>query len=271
MPSNTCVVCGTTKKKGENLSMFRIPADPHRKKLWLEALGLVEEELKEHYRVCSKHFLHSDSSNIPSLNLGKRFSSPKKDTARKERAKKRALVSPVPAPGSSKAHCSRSQSTPVSSSRESSVTRHTPLSTTQSTDEESMVVSVGEPLLSDSSYSVHELPYEKEPEQESIVPLRARIEFMEAERSHESTIESMPSSARFRVEKIADKDELIRFYTGFDSYALFLRFFEFLGPAVYTLNYWGESKRKTARRVKEKALSPLNQYFLTLIKLRLNL
>ena len=84
--------------------------------------------------------------------------------------------------------------------------------------------------------------------------------------SHESTIESMPSSARFRVEKIARKDELIRFYTGFDSYALFLRFFEFLGPAVYTLNYWGESKRETARRVKEKALSPLNQYFLTLIK-----
>ena len=75
----------------------------------------------------------------------------------------------------------------------------------------------------------------------------------------------------FRIEQIADNDSLVKFYTGFASYALFLMFFEFLGPSVYRLRYWGVSERKTSRRRKNTALTPLNQYFLTLVKLRLNL
>ena len=44
---------------------------------------------------------------------------------------------------------------------------------------------------------------------------------------------------------------------------------EALGPAVYSLNNWGDD-RKTSRRHKNR-VSSLNHYFLTLIKLRLNL
>ena len=74
MPGSTCIVCGSTKKKAETqkMSMFRIPAEPNRKKQWLEVLGISEDDIHNHTRVCSRHFLHGDSSNLPSLNLGKR-------------------------------------------------------------------------------------------------------------------------------------------------------------------------------------------------------
>ena len=75
----------------------------------------------------------------------------------------------------------------------------------------------------------------------------------------------------FRIEQIASNDSLIKFYTGFASYILLMNFFEFLGPSVNLLTYWGDSKRKTSRRRKNMSVSPLNQFFLTLIKLRLNL
>ena len=51
----------------------------------------------------------------------------------------------------------------------------------------------------------------------------------------------------------------------------FTLFGEFLGPAIHNLKYLGESERKTSRQRKKKALDPLNQLFLTLVKLRLNL
>ena len=75
----------------------------------------------------------------------------------------------------------------------------------------------------------------------------------------------------FQIKQIPDNDTLVRFYTGLASYALFLSFFEFLGPSVYRLSYWGDSGRNTSRRRKNTALTPINQYFLTLVKLRLNL
>ena len=79
------------------------------------------------------------------------------------------------------------------------------------------------------------------------------------------------SPLHFRIEQIANEDSLIRFYTGFASYSLLLNFYEFLGPSVYRLTYWGDQARKTNRRRKVMPLSPLNQLFLTLVKLKLNL
>ena len=51
---------------------------------------------------------------------------------------------------------------------------------------------------------------------------------------------------------------------------VFSVFFEFLGPVVYNLNYWGSKERitKTSRRRK---LDPKNQLFLVLVKLKVNL
>lgn len=93
---NSCVCCGRTKGKGDKkVSMFRFPADKEKRQKWLEALNLTEAEIGEHSRICSRHFLHGDPSNVPSLDIGKRFASPKKiSTDRGMRALKRATRSP---------------------------------------------------------------------------------------------------------------------------------------------------------------------------------
>ena len=74
----------------------------------------------------------------------------------------------------------------------------------------------------------------------------------------------------FRVEDIQHSDKLVQFYTGFVSFMVFLAFFEFLGPVVEHLNYWG-SKEGVRQRHCPRKLDAKNQLFLTLVKLKLNL
>ena len=42
------------------------------------------------------------------------------------------------------------------------------------------------------------------------------------------------SRKSFSVEDVAGNDDLVKFYTGFTTYSVFLAFYEFLGPSVYT-------------------------------------
>ena len=56
------------------------------------------------------------------------------------------------------------------------------------------------------------------------------------------------------VEDLKDDENLFSFHTGFKSYNIFLAFFEFLGPAVYKLNYWGS---KTTQVRKTSANGPV--------------
>lgn len=97
--------------------------------------------------------------------------------------------------------------------------------------------------------------------------LMARIEYLEAEITQLTKQQQVKSY--FRIEDIQSDDQLVCFYTGFISYAVFLAFFEFLGPVVDKLNYWGCSK--ASKQCRTKVLSAKNQLFLTLVKLRLNL
>ena len=75
----------------------------------------------------------------------------------------------------------------------------------------------------------------------------------------------------FRLEDIQDDDYLIRFYTGFGSFMILMAFFEFLGPVsvVHELNFWG--RKRSQQWPYSRKLDPLNQLFLMLGRLRLNL
>ena len=101
------------------------------------------------------------------------------------------------------------------------------------------------------------------------IALVARIETLEAENKTLHRKVSSQKPKNFRLEDIAQNDTLVHFYTGFQSYEILLVFYEFLGPSVSNLQYWG-SKSTTGRKRRMK-LDPLNQLFLTLMKLRLNL
>ncbi len=261
---NSCICCGHVKKKGEKVSMFRFPADLKKRQQWLVALNLTEDDITEQSRICSKHFLHGNSANPPVMNLGRRFASPRKcNTERSKRAAQRASHSPTFLVTPAKRPSSRASSVGVSSIM-------SPSSCTSSVDVSCDEMSIGEVVCSDNSV----MGVLSMSDGESSTALAARVELLEAETRHlRSKINDKPECEllHFRVEQIAKKDSLIQFYTGFATYPLFMNFFEFLGPSVYSLNYWGDKERKTTRRRKNKALTPVNQFFLTLVKLRLNL
>ena len=91
MPGDVCVVCGNTRAKDPSVSMHRFPKDKTKRLCWLMALGLKDDDVGSHQRVCCRHFPEGDAkSHTPQLNLGKRFASPKKRwTDRAQRATRR--------------------------------------------------------------------------------------------------------------------------------------------------------------------------------------
>lgn len=178
MPA-TCIVCHSKHKKKDDrtVSMFRFPSDKETHDKWLSSLELRREDVKPHSRVCSRHFLNGDPSQIPSLHLGKRLYSPKK----KAPVKRMALKSPDNQFRPPKRPALSTSPAPVclSSSHGSSSYAHGESSDTDS----SLFASIGEPLVSD--YSVHELPGMSSVNDSDNVVLNAgllaRVEYLEAE------------------------------------------------------------------------------------------
>ena len=93
MTGTTCIVCKQTKKKGDSISMHRIPSCPIKRKEWIECLSLDKASLRDHHRVCSNQFPHGDQTQKPSLTLGQKKISPmKRNTDRGKRAMKRRTL-----------------------------------------------------------------------------------------------------------------------------------------------------------------------------------
>ena len=81
----------------------------------------------------------------------------------------------------------------------------------------------------------------------------------------------------FRLNSICNDDNKILFYTGFPDYKTFMACFNFLGPAVNNLTYWDSGKqsdtpsRSLCKTGRSRALTPLEEFFLVLVRLRLGL
>lgn len=90
--------------------------------------------------------------------------------------------------------------------------------------------------------------------------LLSRIEYLKAENKSLRTKKSPTvENTQFRVECIARDDKLIKLYTGFTTYSVFVAFFSFLGPSVNELAYWGD-KESAGVRHRLRKLSLLNQF-----------
>lgn len=266
MPS-TCILCKHTTQNDGTVKMFRFPSNPVIRKQWLHNIGLKEQDLRQHSRLCSRHFRNGDKTQLPTLHLGKRFASPRKNNERGKRAAKFAQLSEL---SSSRKHLAMTPHTDLDNSASSTSTDiSTPVP-------DVMLVSAGEELVSD--YQIHELPQKLLRDDDSsdtddnglenTVALKAHIEFLEAEKKmNNKQLESISSKPQyFRLEEVSGDDNLMRFYTGFISYEVFLAVFEFLGPSVNKLQYWGTK----ASQIRKSKLDPKNQFFLTLIRLRQN-
>ena len=285
MPGDACIVCGNSRKKAPQLSYHRFPSDPERRALWLQVFQLTEEQIRPHTRVCSRHFPEGNPLNKPDLSLGKRFASPvKKGDPRTKRAKLREQAKDLEALSAQSSSQSRSVTPLLNASTSSYVS--SPSDSLSRPSESPLMARIGEQL--DLDYQVHELPQDMDEarttpqpmstaaEDENLISaaLMARIEFLEAEnvalKKRLSSKGEESQTAHFGINSIKHDDRLISFYTGFSSYAIFLAFFQFLGPAVNKLHIWGTSSgvRKRHRPTK---LAPIDQLLMTLVKLRLNL
>ena len=76
---------------------------------------------------------------------------------------------------------------------------------------------------------------------------------------------------QFRVESISDNDQKVKFYTGFSTFAALMVCFNFLGPCVNKLAYRSTAAEEKSNKGRKRILSPLNEFFLLLVRLRLGL
>ena len=265
MPGHTCIVCGNTSSQDPDASFHRLPSDPKRRASWLKAFGVDDSQLKSQSRVCCRHFRDGDSKKEPLVSLGKRFAAPIKGKhARAKRAKTRDSTKDLADLRSSRSPACLSRPVTPSETSPGTISHMVPL-----------IASVGEQC--ETNYHVHELPsgsgdtrVTTSQKEEVLVntALVSRIEVLEAENNRLRA--SLNQRHYFMIVDIQDNDHLVRFYTGFGSYVILMAFFEFLGPVVHELNYWG-AKQQPRQRHHSRKLDPKNQFFFTLVRLKLNL
>lgn len=264
MPGNVCIVCQNTKAKDGSASFHRFPQESAKRLRWIEALDLTSVVIKEYHRVCSRHFLDADARNDPQLNLGRHLASPmKKGTERNRRAVGRELR---------RASVTISQMQP-NGHDELSVPDEQVVSISTDTLPKSMIANVGEQLITD--YQVYEIPEEHIDSACETNTAAMLDQIKTLEKGNNELTKKLDFFTKekvyFKITDIAENDKLVKLYTGFQSYEILLAFFEFLGPSVSNLTYWGEEKRKTPQKARKRSLDAIDQFFLTLMKLKLNL
>ena len=81
------------------------------------------------------------------------------------------------------------------------------------------------------------------------------------------------SVSPFCIEKITNNDDAIHFYTGFSNFKMLKICYEYLGPSVYHLKYWGSNSKASSveSRGTPRAMTPLNEFFLFFCRVRCSL
>ena len=74
-------------------------------------------------------------------------------------------------------------------------------------------------------------------------------------------LEEVIVASKFCIENVAKDDQLITFYTGFPSYESLNACYEYLGPGVNDLRYWGSNNQDISYG-RKRLLSNHNEFFL---------
>ena len=88
------------------------------------------------------------------------------------------------------------------------------------------------------------------------------------------TLTKEHDSMQFRLVNISHNDKMVKFYTGFPSFASLKACFKFLGPAINYLSYKDQSMSDSdtlCRSGWPHSLPPMEEFFLVLVRLRLGL
>ena len=185
-----------------------------------------------------------------------------------KRSRQTLSMSPTPPPKQSRQTLSMSPLPPPKQSRDSSCDPSKGNSGYESgstSPPRLLHTPIGEPFLSDSDYTVHELfSEESEKGSTSTIDYDTGSMVNTALLSHIKILEKNQhkianEKSYFEIEDIAGNGSLVKFYTGFISYELLLTFFDFLGPSVKSLGkfYLQECPNK---KEKVKSIEPVVHY-----------
>jgi hypothetical protein len=125
-------------------------------------------------------------------------------------------------------------------------------------------------ILSPTDIVYHDHTYFAQPPDLPSTHLTPLIESSVASSPFTLDVSTQTSLSHFCIEDIADNDTAVHFYTGFSDYRMLIICFEFFGKAVYHLKYWGSISTVPSmeKRGASRSLSPLNEFFLVLCRLR---
>lgn len=87
-----------------------------------------------------------------------------------------------------------------------------------------------------------------------------------------SSLEEQLHASKFCLENISDDDVKVLFYTGFPNYATLKICYDYLGPAVDNLTYWGSKRNcQSTCHGRNRSLLPIEEFYMILVRLRLGL
>ena len=263
MPGNGCAVPGCTNRSNkpgsEGLSFYSFPYDnTHLLRQWLIKMHLSPNSINKHSRICSVHFIggkRKGKDDIPQIFLWNKTArgSPKARQPLPQRVSKKHYVS-------------------VIERRKTIAHDHCycqPNSTYAFTEE----VSCGSALLSapDAHIGEVKLLCDVSVNTHQGVTITSQQPIV-CSTSCQTDINFI---SPFSIDQIANDKKRVRFYTGFDDYDTLMICYRFLGPCVHHLQYWSKEidQQKVALETRgaPRLLSPLNEFFLVLCRLRLGL
>lgn len=234
--------CSTRSDRESQLSFFTLPlTNKVLLKRWVHVIRRTNLPLNRHTRICSRHFVNAEGrrlfpEEVPSLLLpGPSLAS---SVSRRKPPKDRTSYNPQ-----EDLECSEDEASYSAADYESSESE-------EETDKS---------LSTQTDLAMEEM--------DTLVSLRDRV----------AVLEDRLEKAQFRLCNITDDDSKVTFYTGFPSFSTLNAFFIFLGPAVHNLKYSKTQEQIDTvsgiekKRLRPRALPPIEELFMTLIRLRLGL
>ncbi|XP_028394401.1 uncharacterized protein LOC114518578 [Dendronephthya gigantea] len=278
MPNKKCVVarCTHTSRRHKTLTFYCFPKDDKLQRKWIKAVSLralLNYRWKPSDRICSAHFPNGrklGKNNIPSI-------FPRWDF------KKKQVVWPVDISSLLKENLYPVDNNDVFTSKsdienkpihgEDEVDRPSEINETNIfhiSTENTTIVDESEDLRDEvecNSTGNKEKVSINDGDCPNCGTLRQRVQDLEKQRDIQ----------RFGVKRFMLSDSDMRFYTGLPDYRTFLALYNFLKPQPgFQLNYYNNYTNKTASehqvvRGRPRSLNSIDELFLTLIRLRLNL
>ncbi|XP_033725419.1 uncharacterized protein LOC117315371 [Pecten maximus] len=254
MPHHCCVPhCTNNSKTKDGYSFHTFPKDPSVAKKWVIAIRRdqgADFDINKETRVCSVHFNADSYHPTTAIHVRKRLRgtavpSVFQWTVQKPVRRKLSLLMKSPNCGN------------VESNNTSFPEKHVLESCNNDCDE---------PLLVDQPFSSEDsltnVDWAESPDKSKL-------------KETNSILLHIRNKEKFSILRFCNSDSDIRYYTGFSSYLALHCFFTFLQPACSFLYYVGTDNTSEGtpyiflnKRGKSRSLSPMEELFVTLVRLR---